>query len=603
MGRHPFFDFLNGYEEPDVVNGRSVTGKRFFVRRYSGSMTDRRKKLASGYLFSIVKRVASVLTHTTAKAYGAFLLTFGISSLFINFVKGYFDIASSYPMATLVIGALLSVLGLPSLFFDKPIAHLLEDTDITNFIFYEFFCIKRSYRTDNQRGVHTAVMVMIAFILSSLCLFVPAPFVVLGMASLLFAALSFAAPEFALFSSILLLPLYGIIPYADIAFSAIAVVALLSLLRKALAGKRVICLEQYDVIIALMFVCVLASGVFLSGVESFLSALLLLAMGLGYFLFSNLVTNRRLAVCAIGAISVSSLFPAICSVIRVVMAARSGLLSELILSGVSSTFASADAAAVFFSAAVIFSAVLAGQNGGSARVFFGFVMVLDAAALLLTGEVFAVVALLFGVLAYFALKARAFAALFLPILFFAPYASLLLFPSILEPVFEFVPTGLDAEETVELWRAAVLAVMDNPFGIGIGSESFKDAMAEYGEFAASDANNLFIEFALEAGVLALVLFVLLLAVRLRHRARYYRYVKSSELDSLAPAVSVCVFVLLCYGATDYIWSDLSMFYLFWCVFGLGSATLRVSKKELDDRVLYFEDTRRTYSSSVSVNIR
>ena len=603
MARRPFFDFLNGYEEPDVVNGRSVTGKRFFVRKYSGNMTEKMKKRSATYLFGLIKRSSSVLAHTTAKAYGAFLLTFGVATLLINFVKGYLDMVAPNPLLTVVLGTVLSVIGLPLLFYDKPLARFFEDTRITDFIVYEFFCIKRSHRADTRGGLHSAVLVVLALLLSSLCVFISPPLVVLGIASVFFLALSFAAPEFALFSSIIVLPLYGIIPHSDIVLSVMSVVALLSLLRKAVAGKRVICVEQYDVIIGLMLLCVLASGIFISGVESFLSSLLLLAMSIGYFLFSNLVTNRRLALCAMGALSVSSLFPAIYSVVEVVIGFRAGLLYETIAAGVTSTFATADAAALFFSAAVIFSAVLAGHTVGGVRAFFGFVMVLDVSALLLTGEIFAVASLLLGAFAYLALKTRAFAALLLPLLFLAPYLILLLPPSVLDPIFEFIPTGLGMAETADLWRAAISAVIDNPLGIGMGSESFREAMAEYGSFAVSDANNLYIEFALEAGLVALILFLLLLAVRLRHRASYYSYIKHSELASLAPAVSVCIFSFLCYGATDYIWSDLSMFYLFWCIFGLGSATLRVAKKEHDDRVLYFEDTRRPYSSSIGINIR
>ena len=40
--------------------------------------------------------------------------------------------------------------------------------------------------------------------------------------------------------------------------------------------------------------------------------------------------------------------------------------------------------------------------------------------------------------------------------------------------------------------------------------------------------------------------------------------------------------LIVYGAFNYIWKDMVMYYLFWCVFCIGSAALRISKREHDD---------------------
>ena len=53
---------------------------------------------------------------------------------------------------------------------------------------------------------------------------------------------------------------------------------------------------------------------------------------------------------------------------------------------------------------------------------------------------------------------------------------------------------------------------------------------------------------------------------------------------------------------NYIWSSTSAYYLFWCIFGMGSATLRVAKRDYDDKVLYYEETGDSDSSVIDIEI-
>ena len=155
----------------------------------------------------------------------------------------------------------------------------------------------------------------------------------------------------------------------------------------------------------------------------------------------------------------------------------------------------------------------------------------------------------------------------------------------------------------EVWGASIKAFSDNIFlGIGMGSESFIAEMGKYGVIGEMNSSNLFIEIALEAGLPALIIFALMLIVRHRHRMNYYPYVRKSQISSLSPAVTVATVCLISYGAVHYIWESSYSYYLFWCVFGLGSAALRVARKEFDDRTLYFEDNINREASVIDVKI-
>ena len=62
-------------------------------------------------------------------------------------------------------------------------------------------------------------------------------------------------------------------------------------------------------------------------------------------------------------------------------------------------------------------------------------------------------------------------------------------------------------------------------------------------------------------------------------------------------------MLMVYGVFHYIWADMTMYYLFWCVFGLGSASLRVAKNEFDESAAYFRDGSTEDASSIDIAIK
>ena len=112
-----------------------------------------------------------------------------------------------------------------------------------------------------------------------------------------------------------------------------------------------------------------------------------------------------------------------------------------------------------------------------------------------------------------------------------------------------------------------------------------------------------LEIACEAGIISLIAFILVYLIRVRHRGIYQPYVRNSHVSKVSEYTSVITVMLMAYGAFNYIWADMTMYYLFWCVFGLGSASLRVAKQEFDDRVAYFSDGSAEDASSIDITIR
>ena len=173
MAKNAFLHFLNGYEEPDIVNGRSVTGKRFFLRSYSGKMTKPKQRTKIMRFFGVLKGAARALAFTSAKVYGASAMTFGLLSLILHFLKDYFAVGAVPSTSALIIGAMFSILAVPLLLSDKPIALLTESLSVTDYIFFEFFCMKRPYKTGAERGAPALVFVMLGVIFATVGFFLP----------------------------------------------------------------------------------------------------------------------------------------------------------------------------------------------------------------------------------------------------------------------------------------------------------------------------------------------------------------------------------------------------------------------------------------------
>ena len=605
MAKHTVWDFLNGYEVPTNENGtKSVTGSRFFSRSVTGSI---RKKGSTSFIIKLINlgnNIARVLSYTALKSYGTGLLAYGILT-FVGYLLG--DYLSFVPLGReyLFVGIICALLSIPFLLSDKPFAISVQDSRIISFILFDFFSVKRAHRMDSEYpSIPMWVSAAIGVLLGGLGYFVEIWWVITGFFALLLIYVTFLSPEFAFFLSILMLPYLSYIPHSRIVFPLLIALTLLSFIRKVIFGKRVLFIEQYEVLFGIMMTAILISGIFLKGVESFTGSLSMIALGMGYVLAGNLITNRRLADSALNAVVISSVPVALYSTYTVIRAILANNVRSIPGVGISSTFDTTGECAVFLTVAILFAAALIKESSGGARAVYSVIFLLDICALFMTSELFAVVALIFGVFAYYAMRTRMLAIPIMIILVLMPYGILFIPSEIMDTVFAIVP-GIDTlGELRELWRACFDAIEDHPFfGIGIGDLSFVTEMVNYGIERHVDSSNVFLELALEAGLITLGSFVLALLVRVRHRARYYNYLRKSQLGVASAFAGIAVFCLLIFGTTECLWTGESSLYLFFTAFGIGSATLRAAKRERDDRVLYYEDARTVDYSAIDIEIR
>ena len=596
-----------GYETPIYIRedgGEINTGIKFKEHIFSGNITAKKKKILSSAVVKFFNRIAKMISFTSTRGFGGLFLSHGLLTLIYEIADVYFDGFKASAVFPLVFGALLTILAIPLLVVDKPLSIALQEFAPTDYLFFEFLSIKRMHKQSADRGIPPLLMAIFGIAFAACGMFFDFITVFTIIVAAVAIYLSFVSPEFAFFSTIIFLPVFPLLDSGRVMLACMICAAFLSFARKIIFGKRVYSAEQYDMVIALFMAIILIVGIFVRGMESFESSLWMLVFALGYPLASNLLANRRVAELAVGAMVGSSLFPTVYTVCEVAVRLANGGISALTDYSAKATFNTSGAYATFLLVAIFASAyfvLIAKRKLAKAR--YVAVILIDVVMLILTRRIDAILALIAGFIAFMILRRgrKAAPAAALPIII--PLLPLMLPADTYNAIFADFGMGYTKPELIELWRTSFVMLKDKLLvGVGIGADSFSSVIAEYGQTAAENSSSLLFEIACEAGVLALVIFLALLFIRLRHRSIYRDYIAESHVTRMSCISTAMVVMLIAFGMTEYIWADQMIYYLFWCIFGIGSATLRIAKREHDDRVMYYGDLTTVDSSVIDVKV-
>ncbi len=596
--RAKILDLLDGYEVPKEhrnEKGEPIVGKSFFSRALTGSMNGRR--ISSNKLFDAIRFIVRRLLSTSVRVYGTMLLIFGSLTALVSIATNYFSFDGSSSSA-LITGIVLTFIGIIFTFSESSVGTFSEKFFLTDYIFFEFFCIKRMQKSSEEKGLSPFFGIIAGVALGALGLLIHPVRAVLSLALILFILVSFASPEFSFLLTLLVLPYTGLIANTTYVLAALVIITFLSFLRKVISGKRVYVFEKYDFLIGIMIIFVLISGIFIKGMESFESSVMIFIGALGYILASNLVTNRRLADRVSAAVAYSSLPASLYAVITYIIGVSDGRYEysgEGFYS--SAVFGAYLTVAILFTLSLFKEAKYKAEEGACVIIFL-----VQLLALICTASFMAALALLLGLICHSVIKSHKLSGVFILLLVLSPYLLFLLSDNILESEIISLIIGKDAPELKALWRASLDMFAESPFiGIGMGSASFSEEIVKYG-ISSENSSNIFLEIACEAGVFALIFFALVLLECLRHRSRYRSYVRVSQVRTVSSTAMIALIAMIIYGSVNYIWQNSAVCCLFFCIFGLGSATLRISKREYDDRIIYYNDVVSPESSDIDVQI-
>ena len=134
MKKYTISRLFDGYEASDDSQQR-----KFISKTISGNATVRRGKYSP---MRYISALSNSLAYLSARSYGIMLLSFGILSLAVQFVKNSLAMNTENSYLTLIMGIAITFISIPFLLSEKAFSVALQDNDITDYIFFEFFRIK-----------------------------------------------------------------------------------------------------------------------------------------------------------------------------------------------------------------------------------------------------------------------------------------------------------------------------------------------------------------------------------------------------------------------------------------------------------------------------
>lgn len=532
---------IDGYEYGGL-------GRHFASFSYSGSVSSKNRKNKRAGLHRVGEKLASFFAATRTTCYGAFFVSLGLSVLLFYFLNEYAGAYEGRNFVTLALGAISSIISIPLLLIDKPWHRMMSESRLLSYVFFDFFCMKRGWSPDGKRGMPTVLGVILGVFIAALGILAPVGNIALAIGTLVLIYLSFSSPEFPYLLSLLLIPYSSYIPNAAVALAFLSVLSFVAFFKKAVSGKRVSNIEQYDVILFVMLILVCIYAYFTRENAKITDYFIIISLFMGYYLASNVITNRRLADSISNGFVVTALPLAIYMDVVKIVSLAGGAPSpapsvEFLLSSV---------------VCAVLTLRLVKHASGIAKTVYLVLLFIYVLSVGLMMQPLLAIALVIGMLT---------AALYRA----GKYFPLLISPvCLLIGLLHLLPEGA---------RESVLKL------IGVDSPTLAEQL-----------------LASPVGVAIFVFTILLLIVRVRHRIVYWSFFEGTHLTSISVGYAgATVALMLMVGISADMLTGYSL-YLLLSLFGMGSAALRVAKRESDNAELYFVDTKSIDSSTVNILI-
>lgn len=567
-----------------------VSFSRFNEKLFFSSGTDKLGVMSGsgslhGRLARTVSKISRSLSYTSTRSYGAFMLSFGFLTVVLHLLKYTVFSQSPVDLVSIVIGVVFSGASIPLLLSDNPMCVALQDNFVTDYLLFEFFAIKRMHRINNNKTIPPVAALFLGLIPAGITFVLSTEYVALILLGIVLVAIAFVSPEFPMLLSLVTLPYLNLVPYCEVLLTVCSLISFVSFAIKVFVGKRVYNFEIYDVIIILFVATVFISGIF--GKETFSSnTLVFMALVLSYFPASNLIANRRLADLALNALIVSSVPVSIYSIVEFFMNYKN---SDFV--GIKAFFDSTTSLVALLSVSAILTIGFVIQKKAPwKKLCYTVALIIQLATLGLTVHSGLPFALLGVVIGYIVVNMRNIPCDIASLFLTAVYALVSAFPKYVEAFLDKI--GFSADSALSNADLSFAAIGESLF-LGIGTEG----ALELGGF-----NLLTWTFA-SFGIIAFALLSLMILFRIRHISYFRLYIIDSSLALDSKTTFVALFALFMLGSASSMLSDPLIYYLFFALYGIGSATLRSAKKEHEERLGYYSDIRSSESSAIDVILR
>lgn len=579
-----------------------INERLFASKEISSIGTVGTMRILRGKPTKLLNFLGRILSYTSIRSYGCFILSFGLASLILNLSEYYFKSEPDVSFASLVTSAVLVLLAVPLLLFDKPISAAVQDFAPADKFFFEFLSLKRIQKVPNHVTIHPMLALFFGVIPALVAFFIPIEIVIVGLAVICVVFLAFTSPEFALILTILFLPYIPLLPHSVLILCSMSVISFLSFALKVVIGKRVFHLSIFDVILVSAMLLMFVSGILGNGENSFKLSLVFIALMLGYFPASNMIVNKRLADSATNAVVVSAIPVTVAALIEFALEMKNISINPFSLSTeISAFFPSPEVLAAFILVSAILTLTFtAEKKQGIEKGFYFCVFLAEVVVLGLVMRPESWIAAVVALLAYLIVKSRKIPADLLLILIALPCLLFLVPSGFVDTVYGYLGINESFEDMKIGLVDSLHVFLENPwFGIGRGNSAYFNTVDTD---AVIPVLNAPLGTAMELGVFVFALIALCVVLRFRQFSYYRLYLRSSDVYAIGELTVVAMMALLACGMLSNVFSDASIFYLFCILFAVSTASLRTSRKEFDDRFGYYGDSSSAELSAIDVGL-
>ncbi|MGM9684465.1 MAG: O-antigen ligase family protein [Eubacteriales bacterium] len=579
------------FERGAVKTYFSGSGK---VRKYMRSV---RRTLSEAFersrILGFLDDASDVLLSTSLKVCGNFLLSSGLYTVLVYFLRQIVPVFEASDPGFIITGVIFILAAMPMLTSRESIAQTLGRSRIAVLVLDNAFGFREeSFDIPVRHSrLKTNMSIILGMLFGIATLFVSPLSICVAAALVLASALIIATPEIGVVATLFMLPFFAAFDNGTTVLTGLVLICALGYLIKLIRGKRIIRFEILDIAVIAFAVMLALSGIISTGGKlSLESALVCCALMLIYFLVVNMMrTTVWLDRCVTALVS-SAVITALYGILQYIFGTLDTRWQDMryfsdIKGRAVSFFDNPNVLAFYLAIIFPFALSLTARSRTRKGKFLGAFSVLSivicAVFTWCRGAWLAMIAVALLFLLICSKKTPKFILVFCLAIPLLP----ILLPSNVIRRFGSIGDISDSSTFYRIytWRASLRAALDNPVGgVGFGTSAFAEVYPLYayaGMEAAEHSHNLFLQIMFGMGITGLAVFLISMFLYVQKSFEYFKAPQSRISSLMADAALCAVAGALIMGMFDYIWYDYRVFFAFWAVLGIGCAYIRVGNEQ------------------------
>ena len=586
--------------EKKALNGTTIgpasaflEGKNNGLRRSALAITDK------SLLVNAYRKLIKTLCSCRLNCLGIYFTTFGIYTLIVCLIKtlGISDLKFSLSLVAneYFISSIFIIIGsIPLLYSTDSVKNSVCNSKILRPILERFGGIpENKFKSEPPTNKTDSYFISILFgiITGGLTHFVSPTTILISIATISAAAIMMNFPELGTLVTIFILPFLSLSESPTIILSVMVAVNLVSYVSKVFIGKRSFSFKLTDAMVLLFGILFLMGGVITTGSEESLKSAITYALLMSiYFLVVNLFNTREWIKRCIVAIALPSAIVAFLGImgyaqVKMPLSWLDSSKFSDITSRATAFFSNPNMLSTYLILTAPFIWILTARKDVTrrSRIIGWLGALLSFACIILTWSRGGWIGFIAALLVFLLINSRGA----LKFIFLALISSPLwykLIPGNVLSRFMSIGNLSDSSTYYRLytWKGSFKLLADYMWGgIGVGESAFTQLYPLYsyiGTETTVHSHNLFLQIAIELGIIALAVFLFLVFLIFQ---KGFTSLKNSDYNMklFTSAAMSGLLAALVHGMVDYVWYNYRVFFVFFVVLAVICACERVEHQE------------------------